>query len=165
MPEPLRPPTLPIGLELSRAARLVGRAFDDALAAAGGSLPMWLVLLNVKLRRVAKQRDLAAAVGIGEATLTHHLNAFERDGLLTRTRDADNRRVQIVELTVAGEERFTALRAAAVAFDQRLRDGLRPEELDALSAALQRLVANAAGTQETGSPPWAGLIERMEKRS
>src|ERR1700761_4082125 len=91
-PEPF---PVPVGLRLTAAARAVGRAFDEALAAAGGSLPVWLVLLNLKVRKPANQRELAEAVGIREATLTHHLNAMEADGLLTRTRDTANRRVQV----------------------------------------------------------------------
>ena len=104
---PSRPTRTPLGLHLSRVARAVSRAFDQALADAGGSLPVWLVLLNLKTRRIANQRELAEAVGIREATLTHHLNAMESDGLL----------------------------------------GL-PD----------RLAANVAPS-ESGSPPWAGLIE------
>ena len=68
---------LPLGLSLARAARVVSRAFDEALGDAGGSLPMWLVLLNLKIGRAANQRTLADAVGVTEATLTHHLNAME----------------------------------------------------------------------------------------
>jgi MarR family transcriptional regulator for hemolysin len=137
---------------------VVGRAFDEALAEAGGSLPMWLVLLNVKTRRVANQRELAARVGIREATLTHHLNAMEADGLLTRRRDPDNRRIHVVELTEDGEAAFLRLRDAAVAFDRRLRAGISAEEIESLEGVLERLVANA-GAPEAGSPPWAGLIE------
>ena len=77
-----RPIRTPVGLRLTRTARVVSRAFDDALSGAGGSLPVWLVLLNLKTRRVSNQRELAEAVGVREATLTHHLNAMERDGLL-----------------------------------------------------------------------------------
>lgn len=142
MPAPRTPP---IGLHLSAAARVVTRAFDDALGAAGGSMPVWLVLLNLKMRRqVANQRELAAAVGIREATLTHHLNAMESDGLLTRRRDPDNRRVHVVELTEAGEAAFTRLRDAALAFDRRLRHGLGTDELSAFEGVLDRLAANVA---------------------
>jgi MarR family transcriptional regulator for hemolysin len=159
MQHPTRPQTTPIGLQLSRTARLVARAFDEALVAAGGSLPMWLVLLNVKLRRVTKQRDLAAAVGIGEATLTHHLNAFERDGLLVRSRDPENRRIQIVELTADGDQRFLALRDAAITFDARLRAGLAPEQLSSFAATLDQLAANVVSSGAAPSPPWVGLLE------
>jgi MarR family transcriptional regulator for hemolysin len=142
---------------------VVSRAFDEALAEAGGSLPMWLVLLNLKTRQVANQRELAAAVGVREATLTHHLNAMEADGLLTRRRDEANRRIHVVELTEAGEAGFLRLRDAAVAFDRQLRRGIAPEDIDVLEGILDRLVANAGaqeqGSQGEGAPPWAGLIE------
>lgn len=57
----------------ARPARLVSRAF--CAQPGGGSLPEWLVLLNLKIRLSANQRELADAVGIREATLTHRLVA------------------------------------------------------------------------------------------
>jgi MarR family transcriptional regulator, transcriptional regulator for hemolysin len=141
MPPPSVPP---IGLELSRVARLVSRAFDAALAEAGGSLPTWLVLLTLETRPVANQRELAAAVGIQGATLTHHLNAMESDGLLTRRRDPANRRVHLVELTDAGEAAFHRLRGVAMRHDARLRAGFGDPELEALRALLGRLSANVS---------------------
>jgi MarR family transcriptional regulator, transcriptional regulator for hemolysin len=148
MPEPL---PLPIGLRLNQAARAVGRAFDEALAAAGGSLPVWLILLNLKIRRPANQRELAEAVGIREATLTHHLNAMDAAGLITRTRDAANRRVQVVTLTETGERAFLALRTAAFAFDARLRAGLTDTDLATLTTLLTRLTANVDTADDSGS--------------
>jgi MarR family transcriptional regulator for hemolysin len=149
----MRPARTPIGLELARAARTVSRAFDDALAEAGGSLPVWLVLLNLKTRQLSKQRDLAEAVGVREATLTHHLNAMDSQGLVTRTRDPANRRVHVVELTPAGEAAFLRLAEAATAFDRRLRDGLSDADLDGLVTVLDRLAGNVAGAQ-TPAGPW-----------
>jgi MarR family transcriptional regulator, transcriptional regulator for hemolysin len=132
----------PIGLSLNRTARLVGRAFDDELGRAGGSLPVWLTLLTVKMRKSASQRELAAAIGIQGATLTHHLNALEAAGLLVRRRDPANRRTHQVELTPAGEEKFLQLREAAIAFDKRLRDGFDDQEIAMLDRALARLRGN-----------------------
>jgi MarR family transcriptional regulator for hemolysin len=154
----MRPASTPIGLQLANAARLVSRAFDDALVEVGGSLPAWLVLLNVKIRPGANQRQLADAVGIREATLTHHLNAMEADGLLTRRRDENNRRVHVVELTDAGEAAFVRLRDGALAFDRRLRRGLTSAELTSLEGLLGRLRANVE-TSAGEAAPWAGLIE------
>jgi MarR family transcriptional regulator for hemolysin len=148
---------LPIGLALAQAARTVSRAFDDALASAGGTLPVWLVLLNVKTRQLANQRELAEAVGIREATLTHHLNAMESDGMITRERHPVNRRIHVVALTESGEAAFLRLRAAAIAFDQRLRSGFSDAELAGLAVLLDRLSGNAGGPD--GGLPWAGLAE------
>jgi MarR family transcriptional regulator, transcriptional regulator for hemolysin len=151
---------VPIGLRLNQAARAVERAFDEALAEAGGTLPVWLVLLNLKIRKPTNQRQLAEAVGVREATLTHHLNTLDTRGLITRTRDAANRRVQVVTLTEAGEEAFLRLRTAAMAFDARLRTGLTDTDLATLSTLLSRLAANAAPSPPTTpTPPWADLAE------
>ena len=146
MPKPARSP---IGLQLSRAARTVSRAFDDALAGAGGSLPVWLVLISLKSQEPDNQRDLARAVGITEGTLTHHLNAMEAQSLVTRRRDPANRRVHLVELTGAGEAAFIRLRDAAMAFDQRLRRGFSDDETAGLEGLLGRLEANVANGRDT----------------
>jgi MarR family transcriptional regulator, transcriptional regulator for hemolysin len=156
MGDPGHPGWPPVGLQLHQAAREIGRAFDDELARAGGSLPAWLVLLAMKSAAAASQRELAAAVGVREATLTHHLNAMERSGLLTRRRDPANRRVHIVELTAAGEDAFVRLRDAAIGFDQRLRRGISAEEVATLGGLLRRLAENA-GVEPPGAPPWTGL--------
>jgi MarR family transcriptional regulator for hemolysin len=138
------PAAEPIGLQLARTAKVVRRAFDDALARVGGSLPTWLVLVSLTARRHGAQRELADAVGVEGPTLSHHLNRMEAAGLITRTRDPANRRVHQVELTEAGEATLQRLLGAVTAFDQQLRRGLTKKELDAISGILSRLRANAA---------------------
>jgi MarR family transcriptional regulator for hemolysin len=104
---------------------------------------VWLILVALKLQRPQTQRELAAAVGIEGATLTHHLDAMQRNGLVTRERLPENRRVQRVELTAEGERMFLALREAAVAFDRRIRRGLTEEDVARLRELLATLEANS----------------------
>jgi MarR family transcriptional regulator for hemolysin len=139
-----RPAREPLGLHLTKVSRATSRAFDDALAEAGGSLPVWLVLISLKSGQLASQRELAEAVGIQGATLTHHLNAMESAGLVTRRRDPENRRLHLVELTSDGDALFFRLRDAAAAFDQRLRTGLSDGEVGQLEALLARLRDNVS---------------------
>jgi len=141
-----RPAHQPLGLHLTRVSRTVSRAFDDTLAKAGGSLPAWLVLISLKSRPLASQRELAEAVGIQGPTLTHHLDTMESAGLVTRRRDPANRRLHLVELTPAGEALFLRLRDAAMAFDRRLRAGLSEGEAGQLEALLTRLRDNVSGS-------------------
>jgi MarR family transcriptional regulator for hemolysin len=147
---------MPIGFRLSRTARSVSRAFDDALAGAGGSLPIWLVLITLKSRHLPNQREIAEEVGIREATLTHHLNAMDAQDLVTRRRDPANRRVHVVELTEKGEAAFLQMRDAAADFDRRLRTGISAEDVATLEDLLGRLDANATGNGDTPSSPAAG---------
>ena len=141
----MRPPRQrPIGLVVATTAKRLGRAFDDSLAAADGSRPAWLILLALKTRRPETQRELAAAVGIEGATLTHHLDVMQRAGLVSRERLPANRRVQRVELTAAGEAAFLRMRDAARTFDARIRHGLADEDVDRLRELLAVLDANIA---------------------
>ena len=134
---------LPIGLLVSRTAKALDRAFDDALAGLGGSTATWLVLSSLKDGGHRTQGELAAAVGVRSPTLTHHLDGMERAGLLRRERDPANRRVQRALLTEAGEQLFVRLRRAAAAFDGRLKAGLDDEEAGHLRGLLAQLVENA----------------------
>ena len=154
---------LPIGLRLSQAARAVERAFDEALGEAGGTLPVWLILLNLKIRKPANQRELAEAVGVREATLTHHLNAMDARGLVTRTRDAANRRVQVVALTEAGEAAFARLRDTAITFDAKLRAGLADADLATLNTLLGHLAANAGAGKLPACRPPPGVTETCQQ--
>ncbi|WIV55016.1 MarR family winged helix-turn-helix transcriptional regulator [Amycolatopsis nalaikhensis] len=139
MPAPV---TAPIGVVLARTAKTAGRAFDQALAAAGGSQPVWQILISLKTRPVANQRELADAVGIQGATLTHHLNGMETAGLVTRRRDPANRRVHLVTLTPQGDELFLRLASAAIAHDERMRKGFTDTEIAQLADFLHRMAAN-----------------------
>jgi MarR family transcriptional regulator for hemolysin len=146
------PADRPIGLTLARTAKVVSRAFDERLAAAGGSQPVWLVLLALRTGSGGTQTTLAEAVGIRGATLTHHLDAMEGDGLVARHRDPANRRVQIVELTPAGEAMFDRLREAAIVHDRRLREGLDADDVTRLTALLARMHANVTGDAGRATP-------------
>jgi MarR family transcriptional regulator, transcriptional regulator for hemolysin len=150
---PSRPPLVPpIGLRLTRTARVVGQAFERAMADAGGSASMWQVLLLVRSRDWGTQSEMAVAMGITGATLTHHLNALEDQGLVRRWRETDNRRVQRVELTPEGVSMFDRLRAVAVAHDARLRSALSDEEVARLSDLLERLQAGLETADSADAP-------------
>ena len=137
--EGVRPGQPPIGLELARTSRAVTQAFERALAEAGGSASAWQVLLLVRSRQWDTQSQLAEAMGLTGATLTHHLNALEAQGLVRRWREPENRRVQQMELTAAGESLFERLRHVALRHDTRLRAGLSDAEVAVLGALLEKL--------------------------
>jgi MarR family transcriptional regulator for hemolysin len=117
-----------LSLLIAGIAKDVSRAFDDVLAAAGGSTPTWQVL---------------RALSSGGHRTQAHLDALERAGLVTRERADSNRRVQRVTVTESGEQLFLRLRRAASSFDGRLRAGLEDGDVAALRRLLGQLVENA----------------------
>src|SRR3954468_3886331 len=133
----------PLSLLIGRIAKELSRAFDDVLVAAGGSTPTWQVLRALSAGEHRTQGELAAAIGVRQPTLTHHLDALERAGLVTRKREDANRRAQRVTVTESGEHLFLRLRRAAASFDGRLRAGLDDADVAELRRLLGQLVENA----------------------
>lgn len=152
----MEPSQTPIGLLLTQTAKVVGRAFEERLAEAGGSTPTWLILLALIRGEHHTQSQLARSIGVQGPTLTHHLNAMEAAGLLSRTRRPENRRQHEVELTEAGRKRFHQLREAAAAFDATLRQTFDAQELEALRGFLARMEASVT------APGDAAKAENLE---
>jgi MarR family transcriptional regulator, transcriptional regulator for hemolysin len=138
-----------LGAVVSRSARSLDRALDQALTAAGGSLASWLVLQALGAGEHATQAELARAVGVRQPTLTHHLDSLERSGFVTRQRDRGDRRAQRVLLTDDGRRLFVRLRRVAAAFDGQLRAGLTGAEVAELERLLTQLVDNARPDDDT----------------
>jgi MarR family transcriptional regulator, transcriptional regulator for hemolysin len=132
-----------LGILVSRSARSLDRALDQALTATGGSLATWLVLQALGTAEHATQAEVARTVGVRQPTLTHHLDSLERSGFVTRHRDAGDRRAQRVLLTDEGRRLFVRLRRVAAAFDGQLRAGLSYDEVAVLERLLGQLVDNA----------------------
>jgi MarR family transcriptional regulator, transcriptional regulator for hemolysin len=132
-----------LSLLIGRIAKELSRAFDDVLVAAGGSSPTWQVLRALSAGDHRTQAELAAAIGVRQPTLSHHLDALERAGLVTREREVANRRVQRVTVTESGEALFLRLRRAAASFDGRLRAGLDDGDVTELRRLLGQLTENA----------------------
>src|SRR5262245_7112451 len=146
MPPPTQPP---LGLVLARTSKSVGRAFNAALAGQGGSLPVWLVLVNLRGSAWPSQLELARAVGIEGPTLTRHLDGREASGLVRRVGDPAARRAMRVELTDEGRALHDRLLGVVIAFNRRLHEGISAEEAATLRELLGRVERNVgAGAVE-----------------
>jgi len=143
----MRPRETPIGLQLAHTSKLVSRAFGDALASAGGSIPTWLIVSRLMGEEWRAQQELARAIGIEGPTLTHHLDALEEAGLVRRTRDPNDRRAVRLELTDAGREKHAELLQAVIAFNRQLRSGLEEAEIQELRELLGKLEQNVVSDE------------------
>lgn len=144
----MRSSGVPIGFQLAHSAKHVGRAFNDALADVGGSMPMWFVLTNLHGDEWRTQHELARAMHIEGPTLTRHLDGLEEEGLVVRKRDESDRRAVSVELTDTGRARHAEMLRAVEAFNRRLLAGFTREEIDQLRALLGRLERNARSSED-----------------
>lgn len=156
---PVQAGPVPVAVAMWQSVHRVMRAFDAQLLDQGASWQVWHILLALHQGTPATQRELARAVGIREATLTHHLRGMEDKGLIARSRQETNRRVQRIEVTAAGEELFGRLKSAAIGFDRTLRAAIGGQEADveAFFATLGRLAESVPdGGRDPLPDGWPG---------
>jgi MarR family transcriptional regulator for hemolysin len=119
--------------------------FEDQLVAAGASLVTWVVLNEIDRGTWDSQRGLAKQLRIEGATLTRHLDRMEREGLIVRTRDADDRRQIRVDMTSNGRALHSRLRTTAHAVGARANAGITERDQATLRRVLARLRDNLGG--------------------
>jgi len=129
----------PLGKRIVFAGKALRARFESALSAAGASLPTFLVLTSAREWPGVSQSELAERVGVEGPTLVRHLDRMCAEGLVTRVRDENDRRVTHIELTDEGIARQAELARVAAGLDRQLRRLFTPEDLAVLDRVLTRL--------------------------
>ena len=138
-------PDEPLSRQVVMTAKTIKGLFEDALAREGATLATWVVLNGVERGRWASQSGLAKELRIEGATVTRHLDRLEREGLVTRARDLEDRRQISVKLTPAGKVQHRRLRAVALRVDDRVCEGLTDRDRSDLERVLERIRTNVGG--------------------
>ncbi len=135
----------PLSRQVVMTAKNIREHFEDALAHEGVTLATWVVLNGVESGRWASQTGLAKKLRIEGATVTRHLDRLEREGLVNRSRDPDDRRQISVTLSPAGKLLHRRLRAVARRLDDRVCEGLTEGDRADLRRTLDRIRTNVGG--------------------
>jgi DNA-binding MarR family transcriptional regulator len=131
-----------IGKLLRRAHRSYSRRLQDELAAHGVSLAQYLHLRELWELNGITQNELSQKVGIEKASSTAVLDALEKNALIFRVRNAQDRRKVNVYLTPAGTKIRDVLSPAARGVATQAVSHLTAAEQDVLFSALSRMISN-----------------------
>ncbi|MEC5324282.1 MarR family winged helix-turn-helix transcriptional regulator [Aurantimonas sp. A3-2-R12] len=91
-------------LHLQRAARAIGRRFDEALKPVGLTNGQYSLLISLNRPEPPRLGDVAALLAMDRTTLTANLKPLERRGLLTILPDTKDKRSRRLSLTEAGRD-------------------------------------------------------------
>ena len=144
------PADWPVGRLLSYAARRVEREWDAHLAHWGLTHAGLPVLVHL-LAGPRSQRELAAASGVTEQTMSRVLTRLERTGHVHRAGHADDQRRTVVTVTPAGRAALAEAMAGDVS-EAIVTRGLEPGEVETLRALLLRIAAPGNLTAERNRP-------------
>src|SRR5260221_14586425 len=124
----LRPVLLGVGRELRREAREVGISPEQVS-----------LLVAIKYPPGIGVRELAARERVTPPAMSNHVDRLERDGLVSRTPSASDRRRVGLSLTDEGQRMLRRVRSRRTAWLATRLRGLSAEELEAVEAAVEPL--------------------------
>jgi DNA-binding MarR family transcriptional regulator len=124
----LRPVLLRVGRELRREAREVGISPEQVS-----------LLVAIKYAPGIGVRELAARERVSPPAMSNHVDRLERDGLVSRTPSASDRRRVGLTLTDEGQRMLRRVRSRRTAWLATRLRGLSAEELEAVEAAFEPL--------------------------
>ncbi|BCK76192.1 MarR family transcriptional regulator [Acetobacter malorum] len=132
-----------LGYMVNWAARLFAREMDEALRPFGlmsGQLPVIFALADGKTR---SQRELVNLAAVEQSTMAKTLSRMERDGLIERKPDPNDRRSTTISLSPLMSVRLPEVAAAVAVINARSHTHLSEEEgerlLDLLHWAIKGL--------------------------
>jgi MarR family transcriptional regulator, organic hydroperoxide resistance regulator len=148
---PSRPPKTGIGMLLREADAAFNRYLTGQLAAHGVTFGQFQHLRNLWVEDGLTQAELSRRIGIEMASSTTILDALESEGLITRVRNAADRRKLNVFLTPAGAALETPLMACAADANRRARKGLSKPELARLFSIAGQIIENFKALRAIGA--------------
>lgn len=126
-------------LALRRVMAATKGRFHAVLGQHGLTFPQWLVLKSLGRKGRLTAKEIADLLESTPANVTGILDRLERDGLVTRSKSAEDRRVVHVRLTEEGHARIGAVIGVATRVLSEMFEGWTHEELAELRALLARV--------------------------
>lgn len=122
------------------STRLVQHLESTVHHPAGWSMGGFRVMFCVWVADELEPRDIARLSGLSRAAVSSVLNTLERDGLVERNRESDDRRLVTVRLTEEGSRRLADAYRHQHAEERRFFESLDAKEVDALAGQLRKLL-------------------------
>jgi DNA-binding MarR family transcriptional regulator len=132
---------------LARASHAVSSEFHARLRIRGVSVPVWRVLATLSGSPGETVTGLATHCLLQQPTMTKVLDRMERDGLVRRRSDVQDRRVVRITLTPRAETMVAELLAAAKAHEAEVLARHPTAEAQAIKDLLRALIARHGGRQ------------------
>lgn len=132
--------------DLIRASTLLVQRLESAVhREAGWSMAGFRVMFCVWVAGELEPRDIARLSGLSRAAVSSVLNTLERDRLIERTRESDDRRLVTVRLTEDGARRLVAAYERQNAVEQDFFSALTTSTKRSLAADLADVLERGRG--------------------
>ena len=138
------PPWLRVESTIMATARAIRQSYDQRFNDLDLNLSEASLLAYVAEHGALTQTQIAKSLGLGRAATGALIDVLEDRALVQRQTNPDDRRVWLVEITIAGKELVEEVYVRDQILRKQLRNGITRQERQQLAAVLVRLGNNLA---------------------
>lgn len=115
------------------------RVIDRIMSAKGASFARAKMLMHIARQGAVRSIDLASLLGYAPRTITEAIDGLERDGLVRRDPDPDDRRAKRISLTPAGIEAVEGAEASRLSYVEEVFSALSANEREEIIRLVGKL--------------------------
>lgn len=128
----------------NQGAKELSESMNQQFKEKGGNVTrvQWTALYYIDQNPGITQKELAEKMMIKDPTLMHLIDRMEKDGLVSREYNKENRRYRYLCLTEAGREAFHVLMPVAEEFNRIAKEGIPEEDMDTFKRVIRKMIEN-----------------------
>ncbi|QSQ26547.1 MarR family transcriptional regulator [Pyxidicoccus parkwayensis] len=127
---------------INRASRLLMRLHETRLRPLGFGMSQLPVLIALEEKGTLSQKVLAELAHVEQPTMAEMLGRMERDGVIRREPNPEDKRGSLSSLTSQSRARLPEAKEALLQGEDEATAGFTQQEKDLLRELLQRVVRN-----------------------
>ena len=139
-----------MGFVVNMTAKAFQKSFDIELRKnAGVSLSQWRVVGALVIQPGLTQKEIADKVGIEGATLVPIIDKMEKEGLLKRKPDSNDRRVNRIYLTQKADSLWESMVECALKIRKSSTKNISENDIQTTLETLRKISQNLSSFSET----------------
>lgn len=137
--------------QLRATWQAVAKLYNEQAAKHDSTMATAFVLLNIDYENGTPSTSLGPMMGMEPTSLSRILKNMEDKGAISREKNPDDGRSVIIKLTDYGKKMREISRASVITFNNKIREHIKDEELDAffkVTSTINKLIADKAIYQD-----------------
>ncbi|WP_246579101.1 MarR family winged helix-turn-helix transcriptional regulator [Alkaliphilus flagellatus] len=124
------------------SSKVICDAFSERVIKLGVTRVQWIALYYLGKEEFISQKELAEKMNIKESSVARLLDRMERDGLVERVKNENDKRVTNLRLTDKGKQYRIKLLPEGEEFEKLLYKNISDEEMKIFTMVLSKMVSN-----------------------